>query len=249
MYACMHAGILYICTRINYISIGIARNATNEHTTSAASAAYLGTQVFAGAAASGAGAASVSASAMGPGSQDSVRIICHGDVSDLCLQTISCKGLLPTILSFKTGRFIDWLIDRKTSHQVSTRSFAWKIWVHHVQSLHTTQHFLATSHQNQNITEQWRASFRCCGICALVLPLPWLSHHGWNTGLMAHIYLQTDPKTPHCRTWGVHELNPFWFLSTLPQPRSEQSQTGAALSKSLLAIAGICLDWSAELPR
>ena len=27
---------------------------------------------------------------------------------------------------------------------------------------------LATSHQNQNITEQWRASFRCCGICALV---------------------------------------------------------------------------------
>jgi len=55
---------IYICTRINYISIGIARNATIEHTTSAASAAYLGTQVFAGAAASGAGAASVSASAM-----------------------------------------------------------------------------------------------------------------------------------------------------------------------------------------
>ena len=99
---------------------------------------------------------------------------------------------------------------------------------------------LATSHQNQNITEQWRASFRCCGICALVLPLPWLSHHGWNTGLMAHIYLQTDPKTTHCRTWGVHELNPFWFLSTLPQPRSSKIRAISNRGSSVKILAGNC---------
>ena len=158
----------------------------SEPTTSAL--AYLNTQVFAGAA-SGAGAASASAMGRGAFKLSAAKV-----------------SYLPSWASKRGASLMENPLVVKQFRLEDMAS-----------PFHYTQPTTFEQHQNQNIPDQWIAMtcfhvlpFAVVFMRETLLPLPWLSHHGWNTGWHTSIY-----KRIRKHRIAAHEEFMNWTLSTL----------------------------------